>query len=190
MNSKKLAGLFSIIIISILFFVNLFLGRYELFSYMIIPLFALAFMFWSDKFYNYSLFIIWSFCIWAILHIVGGIYFSGIRLFDLILIPLIGEPYNILRYDQVLHVFCSIILGMISYTIVSKYIKRKIWVIFLIAALISVGIGNLNEIAEFSVVVFFANNGIGDYFNNALDLVANLLGTLLGVLIMHKRYKR
>jgi len=52
------------------------------------------------------------------------------------------------------------------------------------------GISALNEVIEFSTVVFFNSTGVGGYYNNALDLVFNAIGAAIAVLFMHKNNKK
>ena len=54
------------------------------------------------------------------------------------------------------------------------------------------GVGAGAEITELLAVVFFdASAAVGDYYNNAIDLVFNLLGSLTacGYLIIYHNYK-
>lgn len=43
------------------------------------------------------------------------------------------------------------------------------------------GVSAVNEIIELSAVVFFNSSGVGDYYNNALDMVFNLAGIMIAV---------
>ena len=58
------------------------------------------------------------------------------------------------------------------------------------AVLASLGIGLLNEILEFTMVVFAdAGDAVGGYYNTALDLVFNFIGAVLGVwFVKNKNY--
>jgi putative membrane protein len=74
------------------------------------------------------------------------------------------------------------------FSLVTKFTQKNSnkTAIGLIVFLASIGIGALNEVIEFSVVVLFTS-GVGDYFNNALDLVFNAAGALISVLYMSNR---
>ena len=68
-----------------------------------------------------------------------------------------------------------------------KKIKHNKILLSLIIILIASGIGAFNEIIEFFAVVFFnAAKGVGGYFNNALDLVFNLIGAIIASFIITK----
>lgn len=46
------------------------------------------------------------------------------------------------------------------------------------------GFGALNEIIEFMTVLVVPDNGVGGYYNTAIDLCANALGALVAALII------
>lgn len=126
----------------------------------------------------------WLFLIWLIMHMAGGtLYIGETRLYDYIFLPLIGEPYNVLKYDQFVHFFCYIVMTMLMYSVLIKITKSKpnkiIFSIILILAASSVGA--VNEIIEFCAVIFFQSEGVGGYYNTAIDLVANVLGSIAAV---------
>ena len=144
----------------------------------------------TDKIFNYTTLAKTGFSLWLLLHLLGGsVYINGIRLYDMVLIKVLGEPYNIFKYDQAIHLFCYFVMTIFIYSIV-LYISRdkasKI-VVSLIAALASLGLSAINEIIEFSTVAFFQTDGVGGYYNNALDLVFNLAGIILAIAIARPR---
>ena len=51
------------------------------------------------------------------------------------------------------------------------------------------GLGALNEIIEFSASQALNDTGVGDYINNSLDLIANLVGAFLGMAYIWFREK-
>jgi flagellar biosynthesis protein FlhB len=47
------------------------------------------------------------------------------------------------------------------------------------------GVGLINEIVELTAVVYLnAQEGVGDYLNNAIDLVYNSIGVIVTVVIL------
>ena len=50
------------------------------------------------------------------------------------------------------------------------------------------GIGAFNEILEFIVSICVPESGIGGYVNTSLDLCADLVGAVLGYVIIRVRY--
>ncbi len=133
-----------------------------------------------------------GFSIWMFLHLGGGTFeINGRRWYDTILIDIVGEPYNILRYDQALHTFCYFVITLFIYAIVRHISKEKAnpLAICLITALASMGVSAMNEIIEFSAVVVFNSTGVGGYYNNALDLVFNLAGVIPAIAVAAKARK-
>ena len=135
----------------------------------------------SNRRLRYSAGILWCFWLWLVMHMCGGfVHLNGVRLYDIRLLPLAGEPYQILRYDQFVHAFCYFTIGGILKTIIDALAapgasRRGLALLTLLAAL---GVGALNEIIEFAAVAWFQSDGVGDYFNNALDNVFNAAGAL------------
>lgn len=141
----------------------------------------------TDKIFKYNSFIKWCFSIWLFSHLAGGaFYFNGLRLYDTILINILGEPFNIFKYDQLIHIFCFFVFTCLIYSVMVVISKpqSKGWIIMLLALFGRMGIGAINEIIEFSTVVFFNSTGVGGYYNNALDLFFNLIGSIIAVFYM------
>lgn len=187
MDAKKAAYWFLFAITLIFLIKFLFEKNYEFVIYVAVVWFLLGLIVWSDKIFDYSAVSVWGFSIWGMLHMFGGGLLVGTtRLYDLILIPIVGDPYHILKYDQALHFYTYVVIAFICYEIVFYYVKERNWAVFLIAALMAIGISGLNEVVEFAAVVLLANEGVGGYYNTALDLVANTLGAFVGVFIKQK----
>ena len=56
----------------------------------------------------------------------------------------------------------------------------------------SLGAGVFNEVVEFiAVVLFQEQNKVGDYYNNAIDLVYNSIGSLTAIVVIdiYRLYK-
>lgn len=139
----------------------------------------------TDNIFKYTSVARWGFITWLLLHLGGGIlYFNGIRLYDILLIDWIGSPYHLLKYDQVMHIIAYFVMTLFIYSWITYVTKDKAeqWVVLIIALAAGTGLGSIYESIEFSTVILFQNTGVGDYFNNALDLVFNFLGALLAVL--------
>lgn len=144
----------------------------------------------SDRKFHYFQSAKWGFAIWLFGHLGGGaIRINGERLYDTILLDLVGDPFFILRYDQAIHIFCYFVITLLIYSILlsvvrERWSRRDRFVIGLIAFLSGMGVSALNEIIEFSTVVFFGATGVGGYYNNAIDLVFNTIGALVAVFFM------
>jgi glycopeptide antibiotics resistance protein len=50
----------------------------------------------------------------------------------------------------------------------------------------ALGVGTVNELVEFLAVVFLnAEEAVGGYFNNSLDIVFNTIGSLLATVLIY-----
>lgn len=141
----------------------------------------------SDRLFNYPKIAKIGFTVWLILHLLGGsVHLGQTRLYDLMLFDVVGKPYNILKYDQFMHTYCYVVLTLYAHSVV-RFVTREhanSFVVAVITILMSMGIGCVNEIIEFSTVALYNATGVGGYFNNALDLVFNTGGALLGLFVI------
>ena len=94
-----------------------------------------------------------------------------------------------MRYDQLMHIISYFVLTLFIYSVVLSLSNKKAnkFALGLIVVLAGVGLGAINEIIEFGTVVFFNTTVVGDYYNNALDLVFNALGALIAILFVGKK---
>lgn len=63
-------------------------------------------------------------------------------------------------------------------------IPKNSFLLALAAVLISVGVSSLNEIMEFLIAISLEENGVGGYENAMLDLIFNLSGAVVGILLL------
>ncbi len=183
---KILVGFVVLVLIS---FLSYFLisSNYEFLSYIFIAVFLFFLIIWANKYYNFPLVALWFFVIWIILHMAGGsLYINGTRLYDILLINIFngGGEFVILKYDQLIHAYCYFAVSILIYFMLKKHMKpnqNKALIIFTILS--AIGVGLLNEVLEFSMVIFAdAAEAVGGYYNTALDLVFNLIGAIIGTI--------
>lgn len=175
-----------VIIVFMFLYVNQ--GNYEFMWYNVAALLFFWLVMYLYKQYDIPFIVVVGFSIWLFLHMFGGLDLPN-RVYGIMLINIIGDPFYILRYDQFVHFYCYAVVGAIFYSIVKKSSKKVTWMVLATAVLAAVGVGSLNEIFEFSMVLFLENTGVGDMYNTGLDLVFNLIGALFGVLLSHKLQK-
>lgn len=119
----------------------------------------------------------WGMLLVLVLHALGGmLIFNGIRLYD--------TWFFILRYDNIVHIIGVYVVTTASYQAIKPYLKNVTpFGLMIILVLFGMGLGAFNEIVELVAVVFFnAAKGVGDYMNNALDLVFNFVGSIIAYL--------
>ncbi|RME52549.1 DUF2238 domain-containing protein [Candidatus Woesearchaeota archaeon] len=162
---------------------SIIVGKSEFLIYAGVLLFVAVLLHVSDRFASFHPVALWGFSVWAVLHIVGGLGKIGqTRVYDFVLIRLVGEPYSILRYDQFVHFYCYVVIALLLGSVVQRVVAKDAhwFTVAFILVLASTGIGALNEIVEFLPVVLFNSPGPGGYVNTALDLIANFLGSIVG----------
>jgi len=109
----------------------------------------------------------------GILNALGGLlYIDGVRLYDVF--------FGILRIDMVIHFLGTFFALLILNHLVKKYKLIKARWIVLFSALIILGLAAVFEVLELAGMVLLNTVGVGDYWNNAIDLLSNLLGVLAG----------
>ncbi|MEM4259302.1 MAG: DUF2238 domain-containing protein [Candidatus Pacearchaeota archaeon] len=166
-------------------------GNYEFLVYAAV----LALLIWiiarTDKIFHYSNFAKWGFVVWLFCHMLGGAAsINGTRLYDTILINIISAPYYLLRYDQIIHAFCYFVITLFVYSIIAYAAKPKTnrFLVIAITFAATMGISALNEIVELSTVILFNSSAaVGDYYNNALDLAFNAIGSLIALFFTQKK---
>ncbi|RME78430.1 DUF2238 domain-containing protein [Candidatus Woesearchaeota archaeon] len=162
--------------------------NYEFIIYIFVVLSFLWLICHSTKYLDYSELSIWGLVLWAILHMAGGgVHVKGDVLYNLILIPLVGEPFWILKFDQVVHLIGFFVATLVMYDVLKPHVKKMQGFALgftLFAA--GLGLGALNEIVEFFATVILPSTNVGGYYNTALDLVFNGIGALAAVLYRFK----
>lgn len=161
--------------------------EFLIYAAVLVPVVALLHL--TDRVFRYKALALWGFAVWMLLHLVGGLVsFRDMRMYDYMLLPIVGEPYNILKYDQLVHFYCYVIFALLLSSVVLHVAKRRAsaFTLSIIILFAAIGIGAMNEIFEFVPVVLFASPGPGGYTNTAIDLVANFLGALVGTVLSWK----
>ena len=136
----------------------------------------------TNKKVNYPNSILWGLTLWAVLHMTGGgVYVGGKKVYEIILLPLVGEPYNIFRYDQFVHIVGFGVATLLMYYLLKPALKEGYnrWVsLSIVVIMAGLGVGALNEVVEFAATVIMPETGVGGYINTSLDLVADLIGAV------------
>lgn len=130
-------------------------------------------------------FILVNLSLLGFIHLLGGnFYIAGIRLYDIYFIP------GIIRYDNIVHAYGTFIGTLTVYSLLSSYIHpiiRSRYPIFaILLILMAIGTGTIVELVEFFAVLLFGVEAkVGDYFNNALDLLFNTLGSMFATVVLY-----
>ena len=144
------------------------------------------------KHYRFPSLVLFGISLWGFLHMIGGLRIGGKAVYGYIIYPILSSETagtDIFRYDQLMHFYVYVIVTYMLFHIVKMYVKsdipKGIFLTLIVCA--SIGIGAINEIAEFMPVLFLDETGVGDYFNTLWDLVFNTLGAIVAAVYL--RYK-
>lgn len=158
--------------------------NFEFLLYVGVVILALGFIVAKQHKVKLEPMILWGLTIWGFMHLSGGnIRVGGEVLYELILVPLVPH-YNILRYDQVVHVLGFCMATLVCHHLLKPYLRTDItkWrTLCLLIVLMGSGVGAFNEIIEFIAQETVPETHVGGYTNTMLDLIANLTGGLLAV---------
>lgn len=166
-------------------------GNFEFLIYVGVLIFFMILILATNNKVNYSNGLLWGLSFWAFAHMAGGgIYIGDTKLYGTMLIPIVGEPYYILKYDQLVHAYgfgvTTFVMWHILKPSINLAIKRRWASLSIVLVMAATGAGALNEVIEFTATVFDPTNGVGGYINNAIDLVANLIGAIIAMIIIYK----
>ena len=176
-------------------FGSLFLARlnYEFIIYVGVIVLLLCLIGGSIRKVDYTLGSLVGLTVWSTLHLAGGSITIGAgRLYDVMLIRL-SETYPVWRYDQLVHIWGFGASTLVVFSLLRSSLKRPLEhpvALGIVLVMAGLGMGALNEILEFAVTICVPQSGVGGYMNTSLDLCADLIGAILGLLYIRLRYLR
>lgn len=184
-----IVNLFSVIIFSIVFLAK---KNYEFIFYIGVIVFFMIVILATHKKVTYPLPVIWGLTLWSIMHMSGGgLVVANQRLYELMLIPIVGEPYLIFKYDQLVHIIGFGVATLLMYELLRPSLKdhKRFISLAIVVVMAGLGVGALNEIIEFIAATLMASNGVGGYENTSLDLIADLIGGLIALFYIKSKNK-
>lgn len=123
-----------------------------------------------------------------LLNLAGSnLYFYGQRLYDI--------WFLWLRYDNIMHILGCAVIAFLIFAIFEKQfmpiLNKNPKIFFSMLVLITMGIGTIYEIIELFAAAFLgAGDGVGTYYNNALDLIYNFIGASIAATYLIKNRKK
>ena len=140
---------------------------------------------------KFDLLILWGLSIWGALHMAGGsLIVNGDVLYSFVIIKLFSIGDNIIfKFDQLVHIIGFGVTALVGYHLIKPYLNNKTnyKVIYPLVIAIAMGAGALNEIVEFIATISFPYVNVGGYYNTAIDLISNMVGAIIAVIIIHIR---
>jgi hypothetical protein len=181
------------LLLAVFLFVFLSRQNYEFLFYVGVIVFFLLLVVFTNRRVSYPNDVLWGLTGWSLLHMSGGgLFVGGARLYELILIPL-SETYNIFRYDQFVHIVGFGVATLLMYHLIKPLLRPDVstWVsLSIVVVMAGLGVGALNEIVEFLATVVVPETGVGGYINTSMDLVADLVGAIIAMMVIIVREKR
>ncbi|MBI5115038.1 hypothetical protein HZA56_01030, partial [Candidatus Poribacteria bacterium] len=110
---------------AVIFYAALFASRknYEFLLYIGVIIFFLVVILATDKKVNYPNDVLWGLTLWALLHMSGGgLYIGGVKLYEIILVPISNE-YEIFRYDQFVHIVGFGVATLVMYHLIRPKLR-------------------------------------------------------------------
>jgi uncharacterized membrane protein YjdF len=98
-------------------------------------------------------------------------------------LKLVGD----VRYDKPFHAFATGVAAWACFEALTRWSGRGGGVIAFSAVMMAAGLASLVEIVEYLGSLIFQTTNVGDYGNNMLDLVANLIGAVIAVAVCLRR---
>jgi len=165
--------------------------NFEFLWYILVLVFFFTLIFFTIEKTKFDYLILWGLSIWGLLHMSGGgLIVNGDVLYNLQIIHFfnIGDTY-VLKFDQFVHIFGFFVTALVAFHLLKKQIKgNPNWtLIYVASALISMGLGVVNEIVEFIATISIEQVNVGGYYNTALDLISNAVGAFLAIFLMRLR---
>jgi uncharacterized membrane protein YjdF len=158
--------------------------NYEFLLYALIVILVAGWILYKQRTVQFSVGLLWCLSVWGLLHMAGGnitINDTGHVLYELQLIPVV------LRYDQLVHAFGFGTATLVCNHILRPYLNPHLptwWPVAILIVLMGSGMGAMNEIIEFIAEKTLEDTHVGGYDNTMLDLVFNLIGGVLAVLLL------
>ena len=195
-SKKEIWPIISVAVLSLLLFIFIFIKRknYEFIIYIVVIIFFAFVVYFANNKINYPKYVLWWLLVWAVMHMSGGgLYVGDKKLYELMIFGIVGDPYNIFKYDQLVHIVGFFAATLAFYYTLKPLLKDNIkkWVaLSIILVMAGLGAGALNEIVEFTATVLVPETGVGGYENTLLDLVADLIGAILAAVYIVGKEKR
>lgn len=170
----------------LVFTINAFFQQnFEFLYYTVLMVVLISVVLYLNKFLHLAFFILFNLSLLGFFHLLGGnLYFGPIRLYDFYFVE------GFIKYDNIVHTYAMFIVTITLYSLFSDYIDERIrqrYSIFaLMLILMALGMGSINELAEFfAVLAFGVTRQVGDYFNNAFDLLFNTIGAIVATIVIY-----
>ena len=135
-------------------------------------------LFWlvlvADRYVGFTTPLLWCLVAWAILHMTGGLVVTGHA--HVLYNESLGVPG--IHYDRLVHAFGFGVATAACWQALRRFPAEPVPTagLMVLAALAGMGLGALNETAEFLMTRLSSSTSIGGYRNTGFDLISNTIG--------------
>lgn len=162
--------------------------NYEFLAYVATIAVVIGLLYGTLRYSRFPTYIFAGVTVWGLMHMLGGsVQVDEGVLYAWKIIPIFdgGGEFYILKYDQVVHAFLYGVVGLMFYHLLREVvgIRTHDLLIAFVAIFAAAGFSIINEIIEFLAAVNLPETGVGGYHNTVLDMIFNLTGALLSVLV-------
>jgi len=149
---------------------------HEFFIYATVIFFIIFVSWYKFRYLNIKTSLLILIEIGILMHFSGAfIQVDGHRLYD--------SRFFEIRFDKYVHFVNALIATIVTLYIFNKRKLPQTGFMLMIAILLVLGLGAVNEMIEYVVTLTVEHNGVGAYNNNMLDLVANFFGAIAATLL-------
>jgi Predicted membrane protein (DUF2238) len=139
----------------------------------------------ADRWVGFTTPLLWCLVTWAVLHMAGGLISTGTNR------VLYNESLGIpgIHFDRVVHAFGFGTATVACWQALRRYPPAPVPTVGLVvlAALAGLGLGALNETAEFLMTRLSSTTSIGGYRNTGFDLISNTIGAAIAAVWLYWR---
>lgn len=186
-------GLFSALYVGVAVIGATITGNSEFIFYIVVMVVLATVIVTAHLRIKLPLIVLWAFSLWGLAHMAGGLMpvpeswpIDGDKrvLYSLWLLP------GLLKYDQVVHAYGFGITTWLCWLGLRCAFSRQGLPVAPTSGLLllcwagGLGFGALNEVIEFIAVLSMPETNVGGYINTGWDLVANMVGASLAVLMV------
>ena len=169
-------------------------GNGELTFYIAVMVGLIAVVWGIERVVQLSMGALWCLSIWGLAHLIGGLVPAPEGW------PVVAPEHPVvykawlipgrLRYDHIVHVLGSALITWVCWQGLGAAMRTRgaeasptVGLLGLTAAA-SIGLGALNEVVEFAATLLVPETTVGGYRNTGGDLVANVLGATIAVVMI------
>ncbi|MCB9838264.1 MAG: DUF2238 domain-containing protein [Phycisphaeraceae bacterium] len=166
-------------------------GNSEFLFYGLVMVALIAVVMIADSRVRFAMGVLWALSFWGFLHMAGG----NVPLPE-------GAPrpegtsavlYNrwilvgLLKYDQLTHAYGFGVATVACWQGLETAVNKRLTMsagLAILTVSIGMGLGAMNEVVEFLATRMMPETNVGGYINTGYDLIANLVGCVIAVVVL------